>query len=279
MEIEVNKKAYLQDGREVYVKEIIPGAVKRAVINYVNVLYHYNDDPEEILDDEDVLVDVDSLLEKPPTGKYHDEIESAKKRITEHRETSNKLSIEVMKLRQELKHLQQTQIDESNFVINLSNLRKANRIVFFEKNRAIPGRVLDGEKWYRGVKISVEIDITYGKPVQRAWGYKMWKEEGQYSSGNYLCEKYGFLCDPTDEEVDAVTVKRLDEFKFDDYQVANVPDEILQRCKNGEALLARKNEYNANTRKKKMAEALANKEKLESQIESLKTELEKYETN
>ncbi len=135
-------------------------------------------------------------------------------------------------------------------------------MALFPKNMVMPYIRKSEDKSMRGLKVISEISIADGS--ERSWGYKLYYDYND-SYGEYLCEKYGILIDPTQEEIDAVIVKRLSELKFSEHQIACVEDRYLS-----EKLLSEKNAY----LEEKKAKDKASKE---AQIEKLKQELLKLQ--
>lgn len=117
------------------------------------------------------------------------------------------------------------------------------------------------DKRFAGLKVSME--TTVGSSEERYWGYKLYFDEF-YSSGDFLCPKYGILINPTENEIEETIKKRLLEFKFDDYKIARIEDKYLTPSQ-----IEIKNAYLVNER-------LKEKEKLDKQLVEIEEKLKKF---
>lgn len=253
------KTVYLKNGQQAYLKEQIGD---RFIVNKISVYVDYYGDNErevEIEGDDEI---VNEVFDNPPKQKIDSEItelEAKKKSIEEEiknlKNDKSKLSIEVAQITR-------TKVDSEKFIINRSDILKAKELVLFPKDRVMPIIRKAEDKSMRGLKVAFDISISTGE--ERAWGYKLYYDyDDTYS--NYLCEKYGILIDPTQEEIDKMIVKRLNELEFTDYNISLVPDNYLS-----EKLLVVKNNYLEDKKAK-------DKISKEAQIEKLKKELEKLQ--
>ena len=128
---------------------------------------------------------------------------------------------------------------------------------------SIMPKVFDSkDKKFAGLKVSMV--TTVGSNEERYWGYKLYFDEG-YSSGDFLCPKYGILINPTENEIEETIKKRLLEFKFNDYEIARIDDKYLTPSQ-----VEVKNAYLVNKR-------LKEKEKLDKQLIEIQEELKKLD--
>lgn len=252
------KTVYLKNGQLAILKEKIGD---RFIINRINTYMDYDNQVLEFEGDDEIVYEI---YENKPTAKIDSEIlelNTKKKTLEEEilnlRNDKSKLSIEVSQI-------SKTKVDSENFIINRSDILKAKSLALFPKDSVMPLIRNSEDRSMRGLKVIFEISIADGK--EKSWGYKLYHDYNDTFS-RYLCEKYGILINPTQEEIDAVIVKRLSELEFSEYQIASVDDKYLS-----EKLLSVKNTYLED--KKAKDKALK-----EAQIEKLKQELKKLENN
>lgn len=250
------KTVYLKNGQQAYLKEQIG---ERFIINRINYYVDYydgdNEREVEIEGDDEI---VNEIFENPPKAKIDSEItelESKKKSIEE---AISKLNNDKSKLSLEVAQISRTKVDAEKFVINRSDILKAKSLALFPKDSVMPIIKKSEDKSMRGLRVTLDISIADGK--ERSWGYKLYYDYNDHYS-QYLCEKYGILIDPTQEEIDAVIVKRLSELKFSEHQIACVEDRYLS-----EKLLINKNAYLEDKKAKDKASK-------EAEIKKLKQEL------
>lgn len=251
---------YLTNGQACYLKEKIG---EKFIVNKVfEHEQYYGEDSEmvEFIDENDIVVDV--IFKAPPVPKFSNEITELIKKKDELQNDVLLLTSEKSKLSNEVAKLTTTKITKDKFILNKTELINAKTIALFSKDSVMP-KVMDNEnKSFRGLKVSMETTISSGE--ERYWGYKIYFDEG-YSSGDFLCPKYGILINPTENEIEETIKKRLLEFKFDDYKIARIDDKYLTS-----AQIEIKNTYLAN-------EKLKEKEKLDKQLVEIQEKLKKFE--
>jgi phenylpyruvate tautomerase PptA (4-oxalocrotonate tautomerase family) len=240
------KIVYLVDGQACYLKEKIGNKY------IVNRIFQYQDDDMGIIDIEDPNdIVVDAIFEKPPVSKISAEVKELQKKKKEIASEVTELESKIYGLNSQITQLTRTQISNDKFIINKTDLINAKSLALFPKDRAMPYTMLSSEKNFRGLKITFEIELSTSN--ERRWGCKLYHDYGN-SSGDFLCEKYGILINPTQEEIDEVIKKRLQEFEFTPNQIKNVDDKYLTQ-----KLLQQKIDFIA-------SEKLKEKEKLEKLI-------------
>lgn len=218
---------YLSNGQACYLKETIGS---RFIVNKV---FEWDDEDgtQESIDSDDIVVD--AVFKNPPTEKLDNKIKElikAKDCLVE--EISN-LYKERTTIESELNKLKRMQVDKEKFIIDRSELINAKTLVLFKQRNIMP-TILTSEKNIRGIKLSLNIELIKGE--ERRWGYELYYDD--WSTGDYLCEKYGFLINPTQEQIDEVIIKRLAEIEFSDSALSYVDDKYLSPN-----LLIRKNNY------------------------------------
>ena len=251
---------YLTNGQACYLKEKIG---EKFIVNKVFEHEHYYGDDSEIvefIDENDIVVDV--IFKAPPVPKFSNEVAELIKKKGELQNDVRLLTSEKSKLSNEVAKLNTTKITKNKFILDKTELINAKTIALFSKDSVMP-KVMDSEnKSFRGLKVSMEATISSSE--ERYWGYKLYFNEG-YSSGDFLCPKYGILINPTENEIEETIKKRLLEFKFDDYKIARVDDKYLNPSQ-----IEIKNTYLANER-------LKEKEKLNKQLVEIQEKLKKFD--
>lgn len=254
------KTVYLSNGQACYLKEEIAGKF------IVNKIYEFEDEDwgaQETTDNQDIVVD--KVFYKKPTAKISAEVKELQIKKQHEIKEIQELNNEKRKLRYEIEQITRTQINNEKFIINRSELMEAKTLVLFPKDRIMPYTLNDEGKSLRGLKVSFEIKISDG--VQRAWGYKLYYDYGN-DYGQYLCEKYGILINPTQEEIDNTIIKRLAEIKFKDEQIAATDDKYLT-----DDLLKIKRNYLEASRVKKKESLEKTLKETQAKLNSLITEL------
>lgn len=252
---------YLTNGQACYLKEKIG---EKYIINKIfehEQFYGDNSEMIEFIDENDIVVDV--IFKTPPISKISDEIAELIKKKNELQNDIQILTSKKSNLNNEVAKLNTTKITKNKFILNKTELINANTLALFAKDSIMP-KVFDSkDKRFAGLKVSME--TTVGSNEERYWGYKLYFDEG-YSSGDFLCPKYGILINPTENEIEETIKKRFLEFKFDDYKIARVDDKYLTPYQ-----IEIKHTYLENER-------LKEKEKLDKQLIEIQEKLKKFET-
>lgn len=252
---------YLTNGQACYLKEKIG---KKYIVNKVFEHEQFYDDYSEmveIIDENDIIVDV--IFKVPPIPKFSNEIAELIKKKDELQNDVRLLTSEKSKLSHEVAKLNTTKITNNKFILNKTELINAKTLALFAKDGIMP-KVFDSkDKNFAGLKVSMQ--TTVGSNEERYWGYKLYFDEGCYSSGDFLCPKYGILINPTENEIEETIKKRLLEFKFGDYEISRIDDKYLTPSQ-----IEVKNAYLANERFKE-------KEKLNKQLVEIQEKLNKLD--
>lgn len=210
---------FLSNGQACYLKEKIGSKF------IVNKIFEYEDGEngwQEISDDNDIVVD--NVFNKPPIEKVDSEIkELSKVKISLNNEISE-LQSKKRTIEYGINQITKTQVNNQKFIINKTELINAKVIVLFPKGQVMPYTMDNADKSFRGLKISMEIKIS--EREERSWGYKLYYDRGN-DYGTFLCEKYGILIDPTEDQIEQTIFKRLSEIEFDDNQIAKCDDKYL----------------------------------------------------
>lgn len=251
---------YLTNGQICYLKEKIG---EKFIVNRVlehEPYYGENFEMKEFIDENDIVVDV--IFKTPPVPKFSNEVAELIKKKDELQNDIQSLMFEKSKLSDEVAKLNTTKITKDKFILNKTELINANTLALFARDSIMP-KVFDRkDKRFAGLKVAMETTITSNE--ERYWGYKLYFDEG-YSSGDFLCPKYGILINPTENEIKETIKKRLLEFKFDDYKIARIDDEYLTQSQ-----IDIKNTYLAN-------EKLKEREKLDKQLVEIQEKLKRLD--
>lgn len=248
---------YLANGQQAYLKETIGNKF------IVNKLYEVEGEygMEEISDGVDVVVDV--IYMKQPIEKVSNEIKELEAIKRETILSVEELENKKRSLQAEISRMTTTQINNQKFIVNRTELLNAKTLVLFPKDRIMPlNKNLQGGYYRSEFKISMYLCVGNGE--EKTWGYNI-TTDGREGISHYLCEKYGILIDPTDEQVDEVIRKRVSEFKFSDGVLLDTPDEYLTP-----EMMERKNNYFQTQRNNE-------KNRLEKELEKIRESLKKYE--
>lgn len=213
---------YLSNGQACYLKEKIG---RKYVVNRI---FEYEDEEhgwQEIQDTtNDILVDMVFKSKSKPIEKIATEIKELLAKKQKELTSISELRKQKDQLKYEIEQITKTQISQNKFIVNRTELLNAKTLVLFIKDRIMPITLMDKDRSFRGLTLTLNIELSTG--TERSWGYKLYYDSS-YSSGDYLCEKYGILINPTEEEVENTIKKRLLEFKFSDYWIQKTDDKYL----------------------------------------------------
>lgn len=243
---------FLSNGQACYLKEKIGSKY------IVNKVFEYEDEEngwQEVQDVNDIVVD--AVFYKPPIEKIDAEIKELQLKKKQTLSEITELESKRQTVKNEVEQITKTQVSNSKFIINRSDLINAKTLALFMKDRPLPKLMDSSNKSFRGLKVLLTVEILTG--LERSWGYSLYYDYD--GSSDYLCEKYGILINPTQEEIDDIIVKRLSEFKFSDYWMNGVDDKYLTAEQ-----LKKKNEYLESKRVKE-------KEKLEKELSEIQKKI------
>ncbi len=244
---------YLKNGQACCLKEKIG---EKYIVNKVYEQEQYFDEYYEMvecIDENDIIVD--AVFKTPPIEKFSQEVIKLNDEISELKKNVQQLTLEKLKLSDEVLKLTKTKIESNKFVLNKTELINAKTLALFPKDGIMPKVFESKDRSFSGLKVSMSTIV--GSTEEKYWGYKVYYDD-VYSSGDFLCEKYGILINPTEEEIEETIKKRLSEFKFDNYKIANVDDKYLTQPQ-----IEIKNAYLSN--KKLQEEKILNKQLVEIQ--------------
>lgn len=245
---------YLANGQACYLKEKIGEKF------VVNKIFEFESEfgTEEIQDNNDILVD--KIYLQQPIEKIASEIGELKDQKTSLLNCILELNNQKRTIQREVEQITKTKISNEKFIINRSDFLNAKSIALFEKDKINP-IVKEDNKEFRGISISMEVKI--GDGIERYWGARVYNYDG-YQTSNFLCPKYGFLINPTEDEILETAKKRAIELEFSDWVISNTYDKYLTP-----ELIERK---------KSIVSQAKNKERqsLETELKNIQDKLEKY---
>lgn len=252
------KTVYLKNGQKCLLHEELPKG-KFLVEEYL--YYNGHGDEEDFEDLSGHQIVVYEIFDKAPIAVLDKEY-GEKENLLDHLSTQiADLKSEEYKLKFSIQQLTKTQIDKEKFIIDRSEFLKAKEIVVFISDRIMPKRI-SGEKY--GWKINLQISMRNGE--ERAWYYNLYHDDDRFSYSEYMCQEDKMLFDPTEEEVDAIIMKRLSKAGSDFNKMINVPEKYLnEEQKKGIA------EYRLKEKEKRI-------KSIESEIENKRAVLQKLKS-
>lgn len=248
-----NETVYLKDGRKANYESKISESK-----HLVQVYTTYHDYEEEYEDLGETIV-VDKVFKEAP-------IQIVSERIKQLEEQKMNLTKEVQQLNVDKRELTNYITQKTSFkkhIINKKEFMNAKSIAFFTSRDLTP-TVFDKDK-LRGLKISLHISIF--KNEERAWGYKIYHDYGDYSE--YIPDpKTDILFDKTQEEIDLIIKERVkkitDPSKISNNIWIRTDDKYLTK-----ELIVYKKDIIDKEQKRDKADKLAKIEKLKKELVAL----------
>lgn len=209
---------FLPNGQACYLKEKIGN---RFIVNKIFDFQDHDLGWNEIVDSNDMIVD--SIFTTPPVERISSEIKELQLLKEQTLSEISELETKKRLVKNEVEQITKTQITNSKFIINRTDLLNAKTLALFVRDKPMPIVMDSSNKSFRGLKVNLNIEISSG--LERSWGYQLYYDYS--SSGDYLCETYGILINPTQEEIDTIITKRLNEFEFSNHYLKSVDDKYL----------------------------------------------------
>lgn len=206
-----------------------------------------------------IKVNLTELFDNPPIEKVNKDVQELNMKLKEICDEISEKKKELFSLKQEVAKTTKTQIDNQKFIINRSELLNANSLVLFPQRRIEPFIIKNEDHYNRLRELKIQLFISLSSGEERSWGYKIYHESSDYSE--YLDEKYGYLINPTDEDIKSHSIMRQSVIKFDDDVIKRTPDNLLS-----EENLLRKSEILKEIKENE-------KKKLEDELEKTKKRL------
>jgi len=211
---------YLPDGKAVVLKEKLPNG--KYIVNEVfDCVDMDTGDGYHDISDKDVVVE--KILEEQPTAHFEKEISDLLSTKVQLEAVIKRLHDERYSLRAEVNDLTKKKIAKDKLIIDRSEIINAKEIVIFLDRKPMPLKMPVDNRAY-GLKLSIYIDICSGE--ETAWGATLYYDSG-FNSGDRICKKYGYLIDPTEDEIERITKERIQTLEFDLYYLDSVPEKYL----------------------------------------------------
>lgn len=202
----------------------------------------------------------EELFDTPPVEVLNAELAELSNLIVSKNFELKNIEAEIRKFNLELSRLQKTQIDNEKFIINRTELLKANTIIMFPKGMIEPIIKDKNDKSFYGLRLSTEIKICDG--TENSWGYKLYHD---YDSSGYHIGAGGIYVDISEEEAIEISIKKQDENQFEDSVIRRTPDKWLS-----EKNLAKKTLLLQKEEELKRAKLKDDIEKKQQELERLK---------
>ena len=242
---------YLESGHACVLKEQIGD---KFIVNRV-IEYNYSEECGEYVEPIDIIVD--KIFDKAPTQKLDSEIKNLQIQKEELEEKIYLLTRDKQLLESELRQMTKTQISMNKFIVNKNEFLNAKQIVFFLEEIPLPKILGPISKDI----FKLEFTVFFNKEEEGARFYNIGREDRW---GEAVDRKYGFLFDPTQEQVNEIIVKRLNEKKFSPYYLQEVDNKYLN-----EELLKAKQDYILESRTKKKKDLEDSLKKIQLQLNEL----------
>lgn len=254
--------AYLSSGEKVIVHEkVTKGYVVEKVVRYeqyeTESVEEYGCGVSEI---------VGNVYKSPPRDVYEKQYEQVLEKLNSASIEYQTLVSNKKQIEYQIANLSKTKIDKEEFILDLSDFRKAKSVAFFSKDSINPvtdKKEENGYGTFRGTKITISIKVSDG--TQNAWGCRVYDEHHNW---DHHIEENGIVFDKTEEELLQITKERANSRTWNDGQVLRTPDYWLS-----ESLLKRKKEIHEREEKRKIEEKKSKVESLRKEADALENEL------
>lgn len=205
------KLVYLSDGQQCYLIETISES-KFIVDPIVTVETHEGSYDVE----SHAYRIVDKIYDKPPVMKIADEVKEQQAKLSDLKQKQILAQKELSETQYQIVKEKTSLSDLSKWKVDLSKFKTCKRICFFMPDELYM-IVTDKPKYsYHLFRLTFQIDIQKGEETN--WVTK-YDGEG-YSAGGYkdkIDEEYGFMFDLSDEEIDRLTIERINKKDMSSY--------------------------------------------------------------
>jgi len=161
----------------------------------------------------ETMIFVDKIFEKPPVELIAPEITQLKNTVAELTINKSDLIKELQTKSRELEQAKKFTTDLNKWHFDLSQFRKAKKVIFFTKDNIapfifeLPSYNSDFERIDLTIKISLD-----GKDRSYIYCYNDW---GKDHEGQNIDQEYGYMFDLTDDEIMAITLKRSEKLPLE----------------------------------------------------------------
>jgi hypothetical protein len=210
---------------------------------------------------------VDEIFSRAPLAEIDTALAAAKEKcdavVKDYKDNLNKKNL----LDKEIVNLENTKTDLGNGIINLTELKNAKSIAFFDVDDYSP-KIMN-EKEEKAFKLYLTV-VDHGKKPSKMFYYQLYCDN--WSSSMKVDGDYGLLIDKSDEEIIKITQSRIDKMiskGLSVYNLLKIDDKYLS-----DAMLKKKVDIKINDRSerinklnKEIADMVFEKETLEQTIE------------
>jgi vacuolar-type H+-ATPase subunit I/STV1 len=203
------------------------------------------------------LLIVDSVLDNPPHAIVDKAILEKQNQINDLNLQLGKLKINIRMLENE-KQARLTNLD--NGVINIQQLKAAKRLHCFLEYEIMPIEITMN---------TFKLIFCYTLHKTNIEIHRPSRGDDPYYFLGRVDNKYGFMIDKTDEEINEVTKKRLNSMVINDYKLITVNDELLNPVQ-----LQSKNKLLLEKANKEKQDKQSELNKKRQELEKLQKELE-----
>lgn len=249
------KLVYLTTGQQAYLVEELSNG-KFIVEPLVTVQDHNGD-----YDLKQPPILVDKVFNKPPTEKICKELKDLQDKVYEERKKLNEITKEYNDFSFKLCRERKEQDDLSKWKIDLSRFKCAKEIAFFMPDKYLPVTLKHARyQSDRDVRLKFEVSVYDGKTID--WQVSAnYQGDDRYWSSKNIDENYGFIYDISPEELESITIDRINKMDFSSVSYSHSMLELPEKYRT-DAWIKRYDE-------------LVKKES-EKQIESCKKQIEEY---
>lgn len=265
---------YLANGQMSYLKEQIGNKY------IVNKIFTMNDDDcnpydhngdyywgTEIVDPNDTIVD--KIFLKPPVAKLDKTIKDLQAQKKQIKQEIEQINADKNRILKEMDSIAKTKIDAENFIIDRSDLLNAKKIVVFRENTIDPLIFNKSDKKRQGFRLQLSIDVVNGE--EESWYYILAHDD--WGASYRICKKYGYLINPTQEEIDETARQRVKELQFRDWDIERADDKYLTADlrKRKRDLISSRCERDIETLLREIQEKKSSIDRLKSKINQVKS--------
>lgn len=172
---------------------------------------------------------VDKVFSIPPTERISKELKELQDKVYEERKKLNDTTKEYNDLSFKLKREAKEADDLSKWKIDLSKFKLAKEVSFFLPDGYLPIK-LKQPKYASDRDIKVNFNVSVYDGVTSEWGVKIrWSDEDRYWTDAQVDEQYGFMYDISDDELEAITIDRINGMDFTSVTNTHKLNELPER--------------------------------------------------
>lgn len=247
---------YLRNGEEVILHQRID---ENTFVVERMVVYHNYDGDEECEPSGEKTI-VKEIFKTPPVEKKQEEFNSILDKIDVKNNELRGIENQLYAAKRELSNCEKQTTDIKKLIINKGELKKAERISFFDKGKPCAPLSISKEE---GKSLMLTYRLEVNGDDERAWSCGV-DYDGRRGSSDSVDMEYGLIINATDEKLIEISKERLK-------KLTEIRDWDLNRTDNKyltEELVKRKLEYEKNQKTNEI-------DSLEAEIKSKKEKVRK----